>query len=133
MSKGEQKIERLLKSGGLTYKKEVSFPNLVGYKNVPLRFDFAVYDFFNNIKYLIEYDGEGHFEQIKYFAKTRQEFLHRQEMDRRKNKFAIINNIQLIRIPYWELENITLKDIFLNPKYKVSTIYHNDIINPNRR
>lgn len=35
-----------------------------------------------------------------------------------KNKYCLINNIPLVRIPYWERDNITL-DIILGDKYLV--------------
>ena len=133
MSKGENKIEKILKENNINYQKEFSFPGLVGYKNVPLRYDFVIFDFFGKVRYIIEYDGEGHFNKIDYFTKSKKEFNHRLEMDRRKNKYALVNNIPLVRIPYWDLEKITFETIFNNINYRVKSIYHNDIINPNKR
>jgi hypothetical protein len=57
VSKLEAKIGELLKSGGLCYKKEVSFPDLNSFKGKPLRFDFGVYQK-NKLVFLIEADGE---------------------------------------------------------------------------
>lgn len=132
MSKGEEKIEKILKENNLNYKREYSFSNLIGYKGAPLRYDFAIFDFFGKVRYLIEYDGEEHFSQIKYFNKTKKEFNYRQELDRRKNRYAICNNIILIRIPYWDLNNITYNSIFSTQDYVVKTVYHNDILARNR-
>ena len=42
-SKGEQKIINLLRRGSIKFEREVSFEGLTGLKNVPLRFDFAIY------------------------------------------------------------------------------------------
>lgn len=35
-----------------------------------------------------------------------------------KNDYAFINNIQLVRIPYWERDNITL-EMILGDKYLI--------------
>ena len=55
-SKGEKKIERILSINGFSYKKEISFNNLRGFKQ-PLRFDFAVYRN-NKFLFLLEVDGQ---------------------------------------------------------------------------
>ena len=46
------------------------------------------------------------------------------ELDRRKNGFCLINNIPLIRIPYWDLEELTLKKILTNSEYNSSFPFH---------
>lgn len=132
MSKGEEKIKKILKENKVNFKVEVSFPGLFGFKGAPLRFDFVIFDSQGKVWYIIEYDGEEHFKQINYFSKTKQDFLYRQEMDRRKNRYAIVNNIKLIRIPFWDLEKISYESIFNKKEYIVTSIYHNDIINPYR-
>ena len=55
-SKGEKKIERILSINGFSYKKEISFNNLRGFKQ-PLRFDFAVYRN-NKFLFILEVDGQ---------------------------------------------------------------------------
>jgi hypothetical protein len=42
----------------------------------------------------------------------------RQERDKKKNDWAAANNIPLVRIPYWEKENITL-EMLMDSKYEV--------------
>jgi very-short-patch-repair endonuclease len=70
------------------------------------RFDFYLpqYNLF------IEYDGEQHFKPIRYYTQTEEEmmdaFKKTQEHDRIKNKYCEDNQINLLRIPYWEKENI---------------------------
>jgi hypothetical protein len=44
--------------------------------------------------------------------------LQRQERDNRKNKWAMDNNIPLVRIPYWERDKITL-EMILGSTYEV--------------
>ena len=55
---GELEIEKILKENGFSYKKEYSFHDLKSENNIPLRFDFIVFNADSSIKCLIEYDGE---------------------------------------------------------------------------
>lgn len=70
------------------------------------RFDFYLpqYNLF------IEYDGEQHFKPIRYYTQSddevEQNFQSTQEHDKIKNKYCEDNHINLLRIPYWEKENI---------------------------
>lgn len=71
-----------------------------------LPFDFYLNDF--NIA--IEYDGEQHYKPIKRKNMTEKdamkEFIKIQKHDKIKTNYCINNNIKLIRIPYWEKENL---------------------------
>ena len=62
--------------------REVSFKDLK-YKGSLLRYDFCIHAAGKTI--LIECDGEQHFKQIKFFYKTKNEYYHMLENDRRKN------------------------------------------------
>ena len=70
------------------------------------RFDFYLptYNLF------IEYDGEQHFKPTRYYTQTEEEmmdaFRKTQEHDSIKNQYCKDNGINLLRIPYWEKENI---------------------------
>ena len=128
MSKAEGKIMKLLDAGRLNYKREVIFKDLKGKKNIPLRFDFAIYNQDWKLVVLLELDVYQHFIYPNKFHKTRSDFLQAKERDRIKNKFCLLNKIPLIRIPYWALENLTLEKIFSTPEFRVSSIYHNDTI-----
>lgn len=127
MSKGEERISSLLKSARVSYEKEYSFSDLK-YKNTLLRFDFAILSGGRPVK-LIEFDGEQHFKHIAKFG-TYSDFKHMQENDRRKNSYCLRNNIPLIRIPYWDLDNISIDSIFNNSNYLVKSKYHNDLLRP---
>ena len=121
MSKGEDKIIRLLRAANIRFEREKTFSDLRGGR---FRYDFYLPAY--NV--LIEIDGEQHFKQVTKFQKNKSDFLKQQENDRRKNSYALANNITLIRIPYWELEHLqTIKDIF-QAKFKVTTRWWNDII-----
>jgi hypothetical protein len=48
-SYGEITIETILKNNNINYIKEYIFPDLVSENNIPLRFDFAIFDDNNNL------------------------------------------------------------------------------------
>lgn len=116
-SKGERIIEDFLIKNNTLYKKEYEFKNLVGIGGNPLRYDFAIFDNkeITKLKCLIEYDGEFHFKKMY----KEQNFETQQIHDKRKNKYCIDNNIKLIRIPYWEFDNI---ESILNKIFKKNNI-----------
>lgn len=89
-SKGEKKIREWLLENKIKFEEQKTFDGLNKMK----------YDFYlpnNNI--LIEYDGEQHFKPIKKFGGVI-EFDKTKNRDEIKNKFAIENEMKLIRIPY---------------------------------
>jgi very-short-patch-repair endonuclease len=64
-------------------------------------FDFFIPEF----NTCIEYDGRQHFEPIEYFGGFYS--LEKQRIkDKIKDNFCKNNNIKLIRIPYYEFDNI---------------------------
>lgn len=76
------------------------------YWDNPLRFDFYLPDY----NFAIEFDGEYHFKPIDFNNEglyvANQKFKETQERDVAKNKHCIENNIPLMRIPYWDRDNI---------------------------
>lgn len=101
-SKGEQRVRSYLEEEQIVFKQEYSFNGLLGVGGLPLRFDFAVFDGDNRFKLLIEYDGEFHYHKIHEDRSLGVQQVH----DERKNKYCKDNNIPLLRIPYWEFDNI---------------------------
>ena len=85
-----------------------------------LRFDFALFNSVNQICRLIEFDGEQHYESnIKNSGwNTYQKYEYTYQNDQKKNKIAKDNNIPLVRIPYWERDNITL-EMLLGDQYLI--------------
>ena len=57
-SRGEIKIEEILKQSGLDFRMEYIFPGLTSSNGRALRFDFAVFDDDGEIWFLIEYQGK---------------------------------------------------------------------------
>jgi hypothetical protein len=85
------------------------FNGLIGLSGGLLSYDFYI----PNLNLLIEYDGEFHFKPIKNYKNESIKFAEKrlkkqQEHDKRKNEYAKINNIKLLRIPYWDFNNIEL-------------------------
>lgn len=122
----------LLRRGGIWFDREVSFKNLNGFSGkAPLRFDFAIYNTDGSLRALIDFDGIQHFVYTPYFHKTLAGFKKAQEYDRMKNKYCLMNKIPFIRVPYWDLEELTLKKLFTTPEYYVTTKYHNQVVYEN--
>ena len=118
-SYGEKIIENILKSNNIKYIKEFSFVDLVSEKNVPLRFDFAILNDDDTVQMLIEYDGEQHYlNKTNTFWKN-DSLAQRQSRDNQKNNYCLENNIPLIRIPYWEKNNITYDLLMKSNKYLI--------------
>ena len=55
----------------------------------------------------IEYDGIQHFEPIERFG-GKEEFSRTKIRDNIKTQYCKDNNIKLIRIPYWDFDNIEM-------------------------
>lgn len=124
-SKYEKKVESLL-IGKCIYKKEVIMPYLYGYKNTPLRFDFGIYYPNKQLKCLIEVDGEFHFHQ----SMGKLKYIKQKGYDEKKNVYCLARNILLIRIPYWEIQDLTYDKIFNTPYFVVKNKLHNSFLTP---
>lgn len=104
-SKGSRKIKTILEENNIPFIQEKRFADLrfedTGYQ--------ARFDFYVNDKYIIEYDGRQHFIQGNGVYDNEEKFMKTQEHDRIKNEYCAQHNIPIIRIPYTELDNITLE------------------------
>lgn len=100
--KGEIETERVLKELEVNYIWQYSFDDLLSDYGNPLRFDFAIFDKDNNLSFLYEYDGEFHYKKI--FAEH--DFEGQVYRDGLKNEYCKQNKFDLLRIPYWEFDNI---------------------------
>lgn len=99
MSKGEGRIDDwLIKEGIIYIHDEPYFNDLIGLGGGLLRPDFILPDY----KIWIEYDGEFHFEDI-YKNGSVNLLKYR---DKLKNEYAKKNGWKMIRIPYWDFDNI---------------------------
>lgn len=102
ISKGEKAIWMFLEESGIEFKYQESFEECKNIAKLP--FDFSIYKD-GEIAMLIEYDGLQHFGEIGYFG-GKDGFLKRVMNDEIKNDFCKTNNIKLIRIPYWDFDDI---------------------------
>ena len=93
---GEHKISCLLDMWGIQYTEQFRFLECRDQR--PLPFDFYLLDY--NV--CIEFDGQQHFVQRNGW--TELEVI--QKHDEIKTIFCKNNNIDLIRIPYWEIDDI---------------------------
>lgn len=110
---GEINIQKILQENNIEYKKEYTIKEIGN-----LRFDFALLKNKKVVR-LIEFDGIQHFtSRSGVWDDTEDDLQKRQERDNRKNKWAINNNIPLVRIPYWERDKITL-EMLLGDKYLI--------------
>lgn len=100
MSKGERKCIEYFNKNNIFYVTQFSFDNLIGIGGNSLRFDFAV--FINNDYFLLEFDGIFHYQKV--YDTDGYDII--KEHDSRKNTYCLQNNIKLLRIPYWEFDNI---------------------------
>lgn len=110
-SLGEFYIEEILITNNISYQKEYN-PNINKF------FDFAITNN-NQVTRLIEFDGIQHYQEVKFFNKRSLE--QTQQADQEKNEYALSHNIPLVRIPYWERDNITL-DMIMGDQYLVQEV-----------
>lgn len=105
ISKGEERIENWLQKNSILYKSQYH-PGKDKIGSNFISFDFAVD--IEGETVLIEYDGRFHFEPKSNKPEHISKFNAQKKSDLRKNNFAIDNEIPLIRIPYFDLENIEI-------------------------
>lgn len=98
-SKAVIQIKKFLDDNNINNKQEYHFDNLRSSKGYMLKFDFAILDEFDNLKILIEYDGEQHFTPVKLWGGEKS-FIESKIRDEQKNEYCKDNNIKLIRFSY---------------------------------
>lgn len=114
ISKGIRKIKQILEDANIPYIEEKTYPDL----RFPETNGIPRFDFYINDSFLLEYDGEQHFieKNTTYFKDS---LTTRQQHDNYKNQWCIMHNIPLKRIPYTDLDNITL-DSIMSDKYLIN-------------
>lgn len=105
-SVGEYNIHQILQENNINYISQYTNSNLLTEKGGYLKFDFAILEN-NTIIRLIEFDGVQHTNEQKYFG----DFDLLKIRDQKKNEYAKINNIPLVRIPYYKRDNLTIEDL----------------------
>lgn len=126
-SKGEQKIQKLLKDNNILFEKEYSFDNLKGYGKRKLRFDFTIFNNFHQLQYLIEYNGQQHYQKTGGWC-TDEEFFIRKVNDNMKIKYCRDNKIPLIIIPYTHYNKLQINDLIIYTTKYLFYEKENDIL-----
>lgn len=103
-SHGERKIANLLNVNGIKYETQKTFDDCRHKQK--LKFDF----YLPAINVAIEFDGQQHFYPVDFANKgnkwAEQAYDKNILRDKIKNNYCTENNISLIRIPYYDYENI---------------------------
>lgn len=104
-SKGEEEIAKVLSSLRYEFDRQKRFPECRRENMLP--FDFYI----ESLNLCIEFDGIQHYEPVDFSNKGEEhafkEFKIRQINDKIKNEFCKKNKIKLIRIPYYDYDNIS--------------------------
>lgn len=105
-SHGEIAVAKILNDNNINFIQEYQAFQFSNKK-------WAYFDFYVNNTYLIEYDGETHYQANMHGWHTQEKLEAQQERDAIKNQWCKNNNIPLIRIPYWHLKNLCIEDLKL--------------------
>jgi len=100
-SKGEKKIFNSLNIKNIDFITQKKFKKCKSKNGNFLFFDFYI----PKLNLIIEYDGRHHYEAIDKWG-GQEELCNQIERDKIKNNYCIKNNINLLRIPYWDYGNI---------------------------
>ena len=115
-SRGEIRIEEILREAGLNFKMEYVFPDLKSPNGRPLRFDFVVFDDDGLIDFIIEFQGKQHYEASSKFG-GKKGLYQQQYNDNQKRLFCALHGFTLIEIPYTEEHLITYDYIMQKAGY----------------
>lgn len=103
-SRGENKMIKTLEKIGIIYIRQHSFSDCVYISK--LKFD--AFDIINNIAF--EYNGEQHYYPVDFAGKGSDWALEQFELTRKRDvakiNYCNKNNIPMIIIPYWEIDNM---------------------------
>lgn len=104
-STGEMVIKQFLLENNINFQTEYKIQECKDKK--PLPFDFCIFDNSNNIKFLIEVQGKQHYQPCFHNdpIKGQQALELQQQHDLIKQTYCLKNNIDLLIIPYYELNN----------------------------
>lgn len=98
-SKGEERILKYLKENKIQYEYQKKFEGLKNKKYLPIDFYLPDYNL------CIEYDGNQHFEPVDAFGGD-DAYVKLKQNDLKKSNFCKDNGINLLRIAYYDFNNI---------------------------
>lgn len=102
-SKGNKRIVDYLTKKDINFIAEFRIDKCRNKRTLP--FDCAVFDKDRKLKFLVEFNGEQHY-KVKSIFGGKKEFNERRKNDRIKEKYCKDNDIDLVVIPYTELNQI---------------------------
>ena len=102
-----EKLSEIENNNNIYFIPQIKFDRLLGLGGCLLSYDFYI----PKLNYLIEYDGEFHYKAIRKYKNepmkdAEERFKKQQIHDKLKNEYCKKHNIKLIRIPYWDFDNI---------------------------
>lgn len=100
-SNGERAIENFFYNNEIPFDLHKTFKDLRGVNNGLLSYDF----YLENYNLLIEFQGIQHYKPVDKFGGEKQ-FKIQLEHDKRKREYACNHNIELLKIPYFDIDNI---------------------------
>lgn len=100
-SNGEKLLAEYFLANNIKFERQKEFDDLVGLRGGKLKYDFYLQKF----NTLVEFDGIQHFQPVDYFGGLKV-FKVQKYHDNLKDNYAKANNYNLIRIPYWEINNL---------------------------
>lgn len=109
-SQGNYKIKQFLIEHNIPFESEYKFPDCRN--ELPLRFDFCIFNSDSSIKFLLEYDGKQHYTYSNNGWDTKENFDKIQLRDKIKNEYCVTHNYPLIRIKYSQNLQKRLEEIF---------------------
>ena len=98
-SKSEYKITEFLNNNNIKFIMEHTYIDCCYKRKLPFDFYLPAYNL------CIEFDGEQHFKSIKHFGGEKR-LLIQKIKDNIKTEYCKNNNIKLLRIPYYDFNNI---------------------------
>lgn len=103
ITSGELKIQNYLIQNNIKFETQKTFLDCINVR--PLKFDF----YLPLNKMCIEYDGQQHYHPVNFSNSDdggESNFILAKKRDEIKNNYCKENNIKLLRIPYWDYDNI---------------------------
>lgn len=111
---GERAICNYLKGININHLKEKRI-NVSKYNYCRKTFIVDFYLKYENKKYIIEYNGIQHYENVSMFHRGQSSLEKQQQRDSDLRDYCSRNDITLIEIPYWDYDNI---ETILNKWFK---------------
>ena len=105
-SKGEMKINQWLTTHKIKFIPQYSHNDIFLSSGRRPFFDFAIFDNYNNLLCLIEYQGPQHYGYSGYGWDNEENFKQTVRRDKERRDGCERLNIPLYEIPYWEFDDI---------------------------